>query len=62
MTADWKARPGPEVTGTEAAPGEVRTGANGVQWYNDPARGWQPVVVAPPGAAGRQAHAEAEAG
>lgn len=62
MGTDWKARPGWLITCTEAEPGEVRTGADGVQWYNDPARGWQPVVFPRPDAAERQARLEAEAG
>ena len=62
MTTDWKARPGPRVTAGYAEPGEVRTDADGMQWWNDPGRGWQPVVFPRPGAAERQARLEAEAG
>ena len=44
----WTARPGPEVTLRTAAPGEVRTGHNGIQWWFDSERGWQPVVSSGP--------------
>jgi len=42
----WTAHPGAMVTLLAANPGEVRTDTNGVQWWFDSERGWQPVVHA----------------
>lgn len=47
-TPAWNARPGPEVTTLPAEPGQIRTGANGIQWMYQPGRGWQPVIHAQP--------------
>ncbi len=44
----WTPHSGPEITLLPATPGEVRTGRNGVQWYLDAGRTWQPVVSSSP--------------